>query len=129
VTLQPEKHWEYTQLLTCNLSISREAVPDAGSFDAQFRVAEDSDLGLRLSRKGFWVNYIPEARAIHQHLPFIVRDLIHRAEFMDGRNWRCGGNIRRCLAMADRSSACWTRLRPKRGAAWCAIAGRKLTLG
>jgi GT2 family glycosyltransferase/glycosyltransferase involved in cell wall biosynthesis len=79
-TLQPGKHWEYTYFVTCNLSILREAVLDAGSFDAQFRVAEDSDLGLRLSRKGFWVNYIPEARAIHQHLPFTVRDLIHRAE-------------------------------------------------
>src|SRR3984957_946065 len=80
VTLQPGKHWEYSHFVTCNLSISREAVLDAGSFDAQFRVAEDSDLGLRLSRKGFLVNYIPEARAIHQHLPFTVRDLIHRAE-------------------------------------------------
>jgi glycosyltransferase involved in cell wall biosynthesis len=80
VTLQPGRHWEYTQFVTCNLSVARDAVLDVGSFDAQFRVAEDSDLGLRLSRKGFWVNYIPEAGAIHQHLPFSVRDLIRRAE-------------------------------------------------
>src|ERR1700675_2422871 len=45
----------------------------------RFRVAEDSDLGLRLSRKGFVVRYVPEALAIHQHLPFTIPDLIRRA--------------------------------------------------
>jgi len=79
-TLQAGKYWEYTYFVTCNLSIARGAVLAVGSFDPQFRVAEDSDLGLRLSRKGFCVNYLPEARATHQHLPFTVRDLIHRAE-------------------------------------------------
>jgi hypothetical protein len=79
-TLKPGKHWEYTYFITCNLSIAREAVLAVGSFDPQFRVAEDSDLGLRLSRRGFCVNYVPEARAIHQHLPFTVRDLLCRAE-------------------------------------------------
>lgn len=37
-------------------------------------------MGLRLSREGFCVTYVPEARAIHHHLPFTVSDLIHRAE-------------------------------------------------
>jgi O-antigen biosynthesis protein len=79
-TLQAGQYWEYTYFVTCNLSVARQAVLDAGSFDPQFRVAEDSDLGLRLSRIGFGINYLPEAAAIHQHLPFTVSDLIHRAE-------------------------------------------------
>ncbi|MGA8406066.1 MAG: glycosyltransferase [Candidatus Acidiferrales bacterium] len=78
-TLRAGTYWEYTYIVTCNLSIKREAVLAVGSFDAHFRVAEDSDLGLRLSRKGFCVRYVPEAQAIHQHLPFTVPDLIRRA--------------------------------------------------
>jgi len=61
------------------LSVKRDAVLAAGSFDARFRVAEDSDLGLRLSRKGFCVRYVPEAQAIHQHLPSTIPDLLQRA--------------------------------------------------
>jgi GT2 family glycosyltransferase len=79
-TLRPGIYWEYTYLVTCNLSVKREAVLAVGSFDPHFRVAEDSDLGLRLSRKGFCVRYVPEAQAIHQHLPFTVPDLIRRAD-------------------------------------------------
>ncbi|MGC1770563.1 MAG: glycosyltransferase, partial [Candidatus Acidiferrales bacterium] len=78
-TLQPGTYWEYTYVVTCNLSVKREAVLAVGSFDPHFRVAEDSDLGLRLSRRGFCVRYVPEAQAIHQHLPFTVPDLIRRA--------------------------------------------------
>ena len=78
-TLRPGTYWEYTYVVTCNLSVEREAVLAVGSFDPHFRVAEDSDLGLRLSRKGFCVRYVPEAQAIHQHLPFTVADLIRRA--------------------------------------------------
>ena len=79
VTLRAGVYWEYTYVVTCNLSVKRDAVLAAGSFDARFRVAEDSDLGLRLSRKGFCVRYVPEAQAIHQHLPFTIPDLLQRA--------------------------------------------------
>jgi glycosyltransferase involved in cell wall biosynthesis len=78
-TLRAGVYWEYTYMVTCNLSVKREAVLAVGSFDPRFRVAEDSDLGLRLSRRGFCVRYVPEAQAIHQHLPFVVPDLIRRA--------------------------------------------------
>ena len=63
--------------------VKREAVLAAGSFDPRFRVAEDSDLGLRLSRKAYYLRYVPEACAIHQHLPFTIPDLIRRAELYD----------------------------------------------
>jgi glycosyltransferase involved in cell wall biosynthesis len=78
-TLRAGEYWEYTYVVTCNLSVKRDAVLSVGSFDARFRVAEDSDLGLRLSRKGFGVRYVPEAQAMHQHLPFTMADLIRRA--------------------------------------------------
>jgi glycosyltransferase involved in cell wall biosynthesis len=78
-TLRAGEYWEYTYVVTCNLSVKRHVVLAAGSFDSRFRVAEDSDLGLRLSRKGFCVRYVPEAQAIHQHLPFTIPDLIRRA--------------------------------------------------
>ncbi len=73
-------HWDYTKFVTCNASVRRDAVVGVGSFDPQFRVAEDSELGLRLSRRGYFVRYVPEARATHWHLPFTVSDLVHRAE-------------------------------------------------
>lgn len=79
MTLRAGEYWEYTYRVTCNLSVKRDAVLAVGSFDARFRLAEDSDLGVRLSRKGFSVRYVPEAQAIHQHLPFTVPDLIRRA--------------------------------------------------
>jgi hypothetical protein len=79
VTLRAGEYWEYSYVVTCNLSVKRDAVLAVGSFDARFRVAEDADLGLRLSRKGFCVRYLPEAQAIHQHLPFTIPDLMRRA--------------------------------------------------
>ena len=80
VNLAPGVHWDYTKFVTCNASIRRDAVVGVGSFDADFRIAEDSELGLRLSRRGYYVRYVPEARAVHEHLPFTVGDLVRRAE-------------------------------------------------
>ncbi len=73
-------HWDYTKFVTCNTSVRRDAVVGVGSFDAEFRIAEDSELGLRLSRRGYYVRYVPEARATHEHLPFTVADLVRRAK-------------------------------------------------
>lgn len=78
-TLRAGEYWEYAYVVTCNSSVKRDALLAAGSFDARFRVAEDSDLGARLSHKRFSVRYVPEAQAIHAHLPFTVADLIRRA--------------------------------------------------
>lgn len=65
--------------MTCNLSISRDAVLGAGSFDQTFRVGEDSDLGIRLTLRGSRVLYDPAVRAVHQHLNFTVEHLLQRA--------------------------------------------------
>jgi glycosyltransferase involved in cell wall biosynthesis/tetratricopeptide (TPR) repeat protein len=73
-------HWDYTKFVTCNTSVRRDAVVGVGSFDPDFRIAEDSELGLRLSRRGYFVRYVPEARTHHWHLPFTVPDLVRRAK-------------------------------------------------
>jgi glycosyltransferase involved in cell wall biosynthesis len=80
VNLKPGIHWDYTKFVTCNASIAREGVVGVGSFDPEFRIAEDSELGLRLSRRGYFVRYDPGACATHWHVPFTVPDLVRRAK-------------------------------------------------
>jgi len=80
VTLNPGVHSHSALFVTCNLSVPREAVLSVGSFDARFRVAEDTDLGIRLMKMGYRVLYVPEAMATHEHLPFTMGDLLRRAE-------------------------------------------------
>lgn len=65
--------------ITCNLSVARQAVLAAGSFDRRFRVAEDTELGVRLTSRGYEVLYWPAARATHDHLFFRTDDLLRRA--------------------------------------------------
>ncbi len=66
--------------ITCNLSIRRDAVHLAGSFDSEFRVAEDTELGARLDQEGYRILYQPRALAWHDHLIFTAADLIKRAQ-------------------------------------------------
>lgn len=79
VNLKPGIHAGIEYFVTCNLSLRRDAVLKAGSFDPQFRVAEDSDLGIRLIRMGYRVLYRPQALAIHLHGSFTMPDMIRRA--------------------------------------------------
>lgn len=67
--------------ITCNLSVPRRAVVDAGSFDASLRVGEDTELGARLAARGYQVKYHPQAAAWHEHAVFTTRDLIRRAQY------------------------------------------------
>ena len=80
VTLAPGDHSKNAYFIASNLSLRRDAVLEAGSFDARFRIAEDTELGVRLRQRGFHVRYVPEARAIHDHVSFTLSDLIRRAE-------------------------------------------------
>jgi len=77
--LQPGFYRESVYFIGCNLSIRREAVLCAGSFDPQFRVAEDTELGVRLEQQDFQILYQPQALAWHDHLIFTAADLIERA--------------------------------------------------
>ena len=50
---------------TCNLSMSVELFRAAGGFDERLRSLEDIELGRRLGRLGFRLDYRPEALAWH----------------------------------------------------------------
>jgi GT2 family glycosyltransferase len=60
-----ENPWE--AFYTCNLSIPTQLLRDAGGFDERFPYPafEDTDLGVRLARRGFRLEYRPSALAWH----------------------------------------------------------------
>jgi hypothetical protein len=70
----------YSYFITCNLTVRREAVVQAGSFDSTYKLSEDTELGLRLHERGYRVLYHPSAHAWHDHLPYPTRNLIRRAK-------------------------------------------------
>jgi hypothetical protein len=49
-------------------------------FDPRFRVAEDTELGVRLRQQGYSVLCVPQAKATHQHLDFTIGDLVRRSQ-------------------------------------------------
>jgi Glycosyl transferase family group 2 len=69
----------YSHFITCNLSVRRDAVLEAGSFDSTYKLSEDTELGIRLFEQGYRVFYHPHAHAFHDHLPYPARNLIRRA--------------------------------------------------
>jgi hypothetical protein len=69
----------YSHFITCNLSVRRDSVLEAGSFDPIYKLSEDTELGLRLFELGYRVLYHPDAHAFHDHLPYPARTLIRRA--------------------------------------------------
>jgi glycosyltransferase involved in cell wall biosynthesis len=71
--------YPYSHFITCNLSIRRQAVIEAGSFDSTYKLSEDTELGIRLFEMGYGVLYHPAAHAWHDHLPYAVPNLIRRA--------------------------------------------------
>jgi glycosyltransferase involved in cell wall biosynthesis len=71
--------YPYSHFITCNLSVRREAVVEAGSFDSTYKLSEDTELGIRLFEMGYGVLYHPPAHAWHDHLPYAVGNLIRRA--------------------------------------------------
>lgn len=77
--LKPGLYRDSALFIGCNLSIRRAAVLAAGNVDPQFRVAEDTELGVRLEQQGYGILYHPQAFAWHDHLNFTAADLIGRA--------------------------------------------------
>lgn len=57
----------YAAFYTANLSISRQLVLAVGGFDERFPYPayEDMELAFRLTREGFRLHYLPDARAYH----------------------------------------------------------------
>jgi GT2 family glycosyltransferase/glycosyltransferase involved in cell wall biosynthesis len=79
VSLDPGIHSKNAYFIACNLSVRRDAVLGVGSFDSRFRVAEDTELGVRLRAAGYHVLYHPKALAVHDHLEMTIGDLVRRA--------------------------------------------------
>jgi glycosyltransferase involved in cell wall biosynthesis/2-polyprenyl-3-methyl-5-hydroxy-6-metoxy-1,4-benzoquinol methylase len=77
--LHPGQLCDAAYFITCNLSVARQAVIEAGSFDPAFRVGEDTELGIRLAAKGYRVKYHPVAQAWHEHPQVSTEDLLRRA--------------------------------------------------
>lgn len=84
--MKKEGIYNYRFFWTCNISIAREAIIDAGLFDENFKdpMAEDTELGFRLYQKGFRVIYIPDAKSEHDH-SMDIHGFIKR-QFMSGKN-------------------------------------------
>jgi len=80
IGMRPDYHYSYSHFITCNLSVRRDAVLAAGSFDPAFRLGEDTELGIRMVANGCKVLYHPQARAIHDHLEMTTEDMVRRAQ-------------------------------------------------
>jgi GT2 family glycosyltransferase/SAM-dependent methyltransferase/glycosyltransferase involved in cell wall biosynthesis len=87
-TLQPGQLCDSALFVTCNLSVRRQALLDAGNFDPMFRVAEDSEMGARLAQLGYQVRFEPSASATHEHSQFTTEDLLRRAALYGGFTWQ-----------------------------------------
>ena len=79
VSMEDGCPYGYSHFITCNLSVNREAVMEAGSFESIYKLSEDTELGIRLYEQGYRVLYHPPAHAFHDHLPYPARNLIRRA--------------------------------------------------
>ncbi|MEW5956165.1 MAG: glycosyltransferase [Chloroflexota bacterium] len=84
--LKPGNLYNYRFFWTCNLSIRRQALFEAGLFDEDFAepMVEDTELGYRLEKLGYGVLYYPAAQAQHDH-SMDIHSFMRRQE-MSGRN-------------------------------------------
>lgn len=59
----------YPYLITANALYRKSVLQEVGYFDESFPLAahEDTDLGWRISQKGYKLKYIPDAKIIHCH--------------------------------------------------------------
>jgi GT2 family glycosyltransferase/glycosyltransferase involved in cell wall biosynthesis len=80
MVMNPDCCYGSTHFVTCNLSVRRDLVLAAGNFDPSFRVGEDSDLGIRMSKAGTQILFNPNAHAFHDHLTMSADDIIRRAK-------------------------------------------------
>ena len=84
--LEPNKPFDYKYFWTCNISLKTSALIESGLFDESipYPTMEDTELGYRLQRMGFYVYFEPNAKSIHYHwldIPGFVK-----RQQMNGRN-------------------------------------------
>lgn len=68
-TMKGHRYYNFSYFYTCNISIKRQAVLDAGLFDEDFKgpAAEDIELGYRLQLQGYRIYFNPDILALHDH--------------------------------------------------------------
>jgi len=79
--------YDWTYFWTCNISLSKEALLEAGGFDAENfpeAICEDVELGFRLEKLGWSVLYRADAECRHNH-ELTSTDYLRRGERL-GRN-------------------------------------------
>jgi GT2 family glycosyltransferase len=64
----------YPYIITANALFRKSVLQEVGYFDESFPLAahEDTDLGWRISQKGYELKYIPDAKIIHHHRTHIL---------------------------------------------------------
>jgi len=77
--LPPSLQMDEYYFMATNLSIAREAVLAVGSFDPNFHIAEDIEIGIRLRNAGYQLQKHPEITADHHHLYVSVDEFIDKA--------------------------------------------------
>ncbi len=68
--MKPGSFYDWNRFWTCNVSVPRAALVEAGGFDEKFRRygCEDTDVALRLDELGYRVYFDGTARAHHRHV-------------------------------------------------------------
>lgn len=84
--MKTDNFYNYRFFWTCNISIKKQALIDAGMFDEDFNepMVEDTELGYRLEKMGYKVYYSDKARAMHDHT--LTPEGFARRQKMSGRN-------------------------------------------
>lgn len=84
--MESGKVYGYKHFITCNISIERKALIDAGLFDEDFRepMSEDTELGYRLQKMGYSVLYSAELKSKHDHI--LTVENFRKRQLMNGRN-------------------------------------------
>ncbi len=84
--MEAGRRYNYRFFWTCNLSIRKKVIIEAGMFDEEFRepMVEDTELGYRLQKMGYSVFYHPNALAVHYHSMDI--NGFAKRQKMSGRN-------------------------------------------
>ena len=76
---RPENGLPGPELFGGNLSIPRALFFEAGGFDADLRLCEDVDLGIRLERIGVRIFLSHEAQSVHASDPMSTERWLHRS--------------------------------------------------
>lgn len=59
------------RIATMNLLLRKKTIEDAGGFDEDLPSQYDTDLGVRITSKGYKIAYVPEAKCYHYNRPTV----------------------------------------------------------